>query len=51
MEKIYLMNYYEQEDTTKLRNAIKTNMSTDITLSKAQINEFNLHDFYKMQFY
>ena len=51
MERIYLMNYYEQEDTTKLRNAIKTNMSTDIMLSKAQINEFNLHDFYKMQFY
>ena len=30
--------------TTKLRNAIENNMSTDIKLSKAQIS-FNLEDF------
>ena len=37
------MNCYQQQElllkTTKLRNAIESNMSTDIKVSKAQISK------------
>ena len=34
------MNYYSQQDKkTKIRNAFSNNMSTDLKLSKAQINK------------
>ena len=36
---------FSTRQTTKLRNAIENNMSTDINLSKAQISkQFNLVD-------
>ena len=33
------MNYYSQQDKTKVRNAFNDNMSTDSKLSKSQINK------------
>ena len=30
----------------KIRNAFNNNMSTDLKLSRAQFNQFNLEDFY-----
>ena len=42
MEMIYHMNYYSQQDKKqekKKRNAFNNNMSTDLKLSKAQINK------------
>ena len=40
MEKIHHMNYYSQQDKkTKIRSAFNNNTSTDIKLSKAQINK------------
>ena len=40
MEKIYHMNYYSQQDKkTNIRNAFNNNRSTDLKLSKAQINK------------
>ena len=39
MEIIYHMNYYSQQDKTKVRNAFNDNMSADSKLSKSQINK------------
>ena len=39
MEIICHMNYYWQQDKKRLRNALNTNMSTNLKLSKAQISK------------
>ena len=40
METIYHMNYHWQKDKkTKIRNALNSNMSTNLKLSKAQISK------------
>ena len=39
MEKICHMNYYSQQQKTKIKNAFSNNTSTDIKFSKAQINK------------
>ena len=33
------MNYYSQQDKKNIRNAFNNNMSTDLKLSKAQMNK------------
>ena len=39
MEMICHMNYYSQQDKKNIRNAFNNNMSTDLKLSKAQMNK------------